>query len=214
MIAVIAGVTGLVGERVLNHVLSDIEFNQVVVVTRRPLGVKHEKLREVIIADFKKLGEVSDQLHGDIYFCCLGTTIKKAGSQEAFRAVDFTAIVEFARVAKANQAKSLVLVSASGASVNSAIFYSRIKGETEGALHALKFPRLVIFRPGLLMGERKEQRRAERFFIKISEAVQPLLPKSIRNRFLTPVEDMSVQMVALGKLNAPGEFIIEAKDIH
>jgi uncharacterized protein YbjT (DUF2867 family) len=108
-------------------------------------------------------------------FCCLGTTIKKAGSQEAFRAVDHDAVLAFARAAKRAGVRRFLVVTALGADARSSVFYNRVKGEAEQALQALGFESLVILRPSLLLGDRAESRPGERAAIVASRVLGPLL---------------------------------------
>lgn len=163
MKAVILGSTGLVGNLLLNLLISDDEFSEVIAFSRRPLGLRVDKLKNVV-GDLSSLAKYADELRGDVYFCCLGTTIKKAGSQEAFRAVDQHAVIEFAKIAKANGARAFAVITASGSDPSSPIFYSRVKGETEEALQKLGLSSLRILRPSLLLGPRRELRLGERVF--------------------------------------------------
>ena len=155
--ALLAGASGLVGGHLLQRLLADPRYRQVIAVSRKALGIEHPKLRS-LITDFDPieaaiagLGETVDDA-----FCALGTTIKTAGSRAAFRRVDFGYVVAFARAARAAGARHFMLVSAIGASARSRIFYLRVKGETEEAVAALGYPALHIFRPGLLLGQRAE----------------------------------------------------------
>jgi uncharacterized protein YbjT (DUF2867 family) len=171
--ALIAGATGLVGGHLLKLLLADPQYGKVVAVTRRRLeGVASPKLEELIV-DFDALDKSLAQkdIPVDDAYCALGTTIKTAGSQDAFRKVDHDYIVAFAKAAKARGAKRMMLVSSIGADPASSVFYSRVKGETEQALGAIGFEALHIFRPGLLIGERAETRPVEA----IGKLVSPML---------------------------------------
>ena len=171
--ALIAGASGLVGGHLLKLLLADPQYRRVVAVTRRPLGVAPSPKLEEVVVDFDALDKTLAQknISVDDAFCALGTTIKTAGSQAAFRKVDFDAIVAFAKAAKARGAKRLMLVSSIGADPASSVFYSRVTGETEQALGALGFEALHIFRPGLLIGARRESRPVET----IGKLVSPVL---------------------------------------
>src|SRR5690606_21544513 len=114
-----------------------------------------------IVVDFDQLEEYSNQLKGDVVFCCLGTTMKKAKSKEAFRKVDFHYPVELAKVTREQGAQQFLIVSALGADKNSSIFYNKVKGETEEAVGGVGFQSYHIFRPSLLLGPRSEQRAGE-----------------------------------------------------
>jgi uncharacterized protein YbjT (DUF2867 family) len=111
----------------------------------------------------------------DEAFCCLGTTIKKAGSQEAFRAVDHDAVLAFAKAAKQAGTRSFLVVTALGADTRSRVFYNRVKGEVQEALKGVGFESLVILQPSLLLGERAESRPGERAAIVASRVLAPLL---------------------------------------
>jgi uncharacterized protein YbjT (DUF2867 family) len=198
MIAVITGASGLVGSRVLQLLLTQGSISQVIALSRRPLGVSSPKLREVIVADFSELESHATALRGEVYFCCLGTTIKAAGSQAAFRRVDHDAVVGCGRIAKQHSARAFVLISAAGASPQSLVFYNRVKGEAEVALSALGLARLVIFQPGLLMGDREEPRPGERAAIHTVRALEHVIPTRFTRRFATPVSRLADRMLETG----------------
>ncbi|MEB0005745.1 oxidoreductase [Pseudomonas sp. MH9.2] len=154
----LAGATGLTGEHLLDRLLSEPTVSRVLAPTRKPLN-KHPRLENPV----GELNALLPTLSGrvDIAFCCLGTTIKQAGSQEAFRAVDLDMVVAFGKRARELGARHLVVISAVNADRRSSVFYNRIKGEMEYALKAQDWPQLTIVRPSLLLGERTEQRLAE-----------------------------------------------------
>lgn len=159
--ALIAGGSGLVGGFLLLELLAASEYERVIAVARRPLELEHPKLVQVT-TEFAALRELKHPLAGDDAFCCLGTTIKKAGSREAFRAVDQGAVLAFAWAAQRGGAKRFFHVSSLGANTRSRNFYLRVKGETEQALQVLGFATLGVFRPSLLRGPRAEFRLGER----------------------------------------------------
>jgi len=159
--AILIGATGLVGGHCLSLLLGDDDYGKVVTIGRRSLPATHAKLVQHVV-DFERLAEYSDLIRGRDVFCCLGTTIRKAGSQEAFRRVDFTYQYELAEIAARNGAEQLLLVSSIGANPRSRVFYSRVKGELEAAVCGLPFGSVNIFRPSLLLGERAESRAGER----------------------------------------------------
>lgn len=158
----------------LRELLADPAFTRVVAVGRRRLGVEHPKLVQVI-AEFDALDQLDRPLQGDVAFCCLGTTLKRAGAAEAFRAVDHGAVLAFAWAVQCGGVRSFFTVSALGADAGSRVFYNRVKGETEEALRVLGFARLAIFRPGLLRGPRAEFRLGEKIGAVVLGAVGPLL---------------------------------------
>jgi uncharacterized protein YbjT (DUF2867 family) len=158
--ALLAGATGLVGSHVLRNLLADPHWGRVVTVGRRATPVRHVKLEQRIV-DLGMLETLGD-LRADDVFCCVGTTIKQAGSQDAFRRVDHDYVVALAGAGLRAGATQFLLVSAIGADPASRVFYSRVKGETEAAVRRLSYRGVQIFRPSLLLGERAEFRAGER----------------------------------------------------
>jgi len=159
--AIIAGATGLIGKELLDYLLADNEvYSKVIAITRKPLANEHLRL-ENIVTGFEKLEEVAEQLQGDDVFCCLGTTMKKAGTKEKFRKVDFEYPLKLAEITKANGASQFSLISALGADKSSSVFYNQVKGEIEEAIANIGFETFHIFRPSLLMGKRNEDRVGE-----------------------------------------------------
>lgn len=169
---------------------------------------------EVLVVDLSELPSIAAKMRGDLYFCCLGTTIKAAGSQENFEKVDHDAIVAFAEIAKAHNAKSFTLISSSGANVESKFFYNRVKGRTERDVKTLGFRSLIIFRPALLVGPRTEYRLLESIAQRLLVPLSKLLPARTQRRFITKVETLAAGMLAAGKAAPDGVHVIEAKDIH
>lgn len=155
----LAGATGLTGEHLLDRLLNEPTVARVLAPSRRPLA-DHPHLDNPV----GELRELLPQLGGaiDTAFCCLGSTIKQAGSQEAFRTVDHDLVLAFAKRARELGARHLLVISALGADANSTVFYNRVKGEMEQALKAQGWPQLTIVRPSLLLGARQEFRLGER----------------------------------------------------
>ncbi|HSG75766.1 MAG TPA: nucleoside-diphosphate sugar epimerase [Burkholderiales bacterium] len=149
---VIAGATGLVGREILAGLLADPSVSAVHSLGRRKLGVEHPKLTSHVV-DFGALPALPA---ADEVYLALGTTIKVAGSQAAFRAVDYDANLAVAKAALAAGVTKVGLVSSMGADSKSGIFYSRVKGELEDALSEMPFAGLVIARPSMLLGNREE----------------------------------------------------------
>jgi uncharacterized protein YbjT (DUF2867 family) len=171
--AVLLGASGLVGGHLCRLLTDAASYSAVTLLTRRALGLEGGKVREAVI-DFERPESFRAHLAVDDVFCCLGTTIKKAGSQEAFRKVDLEAPVAVAGAARAANAQQFLIVTAVGADAQGRVFYSRVKGEVEQALRALEFPRgLKIFRPSMLLGERTESRPAERMVMAVMRATRP-----------------------------------------
>ncbi|NML44909.1 nucleoside-diphosphate sugar epimerase [Ramlibacter sp. G-1-2-2] len=177
----LAGATGLVGRELLHGLLADGTVAGVQAIGRRPLPQRHAKLsfRQVDFGAIPALPPL------DEVYIALGTTIKTAGSQEAFRAVDFDASLAVARAARAAGARHAGVVSAMGADARSALFYNRVKGELEEALAGLGFDGLVIARPSFLAGNREQlgqpERGGEKLALRVSHWLRPLIPANYRS---------------------------------
>lgn len=178
MKAVIVGSTGLVGKSLLEQLNSDAAFTQVIALVRKKTNHGFEKVKEIEV-DFENLPS-STFVDAAIVFCCLGTTIKKAGSQEAFRKVDFEYPFNTAKIAKSQGVESFAIVTAMGSDASSSIFYNRVKGEIEKALNDLKFERLGVFRPSMLLGDRTETRIGERVGQVVINLFGFLIPKNYK----------------------------------
>ena len=159
-IALVAGATGLVGGFLLKTLLDAPDYSRVYALTRRPFGKEHPKLANRVVI-FDRMAEQLKGLVAQDAFCCIGTTIAEAGSQEAFREADVDAVLLFARAARAAQATRFVVVSSVGASSHSKKFYLRTKGEMEEAVTDLGFASVDILQPSLLLGPRKALRPLE-----------------------------------------------------
>ncbi|HEY9119185.1 MAG TPA: NAD-dependent epimerase/dehydratase family protein, partial [Marinobacter sp.] len=174
MKVMLLGATGLTGGKVLEGLLGKEEVSSVVAPVRRKLPVAHAKLEQHEI-DFDRMDEHSELFAVDAIICCLGTTIKKAGSREQFRKVDFGYPLKAAELGRANGAPTFVLMSAIAASSSSTVFYNRVKGELEDAVKALGYSYLAIYQPSLLLGERAEHRTAEALGMK----AMPLINRAL-----------------------------------
>jgi len=178
MKVLLAGASGLVGNHALESLIEDETVTAIVLLVRSKLLLSHAKIIQ-IVTNFDQLDSVSLLDYGfgsvDCALCALGSTIKKAGSQKAFQTVDCSYVLNFADFAQKNGAKKFAVISALGADSKSPVFYNRIKGEMEEGLKKRNFETLTLIRPSLLLGERKEHRPAEKFFIQIS----PLINKTL-----------------------------------
>ncbi|MBY4871134.1 NAD-dependent epimerase/dehydratase family protein [Burkholderia sp. Bp9017] len=174
----LVGATGLVGRHVLEVALADERVDQVVVAARRPLS-PHPKMQALEV-DFEDLPEAADWWQADAVICTLGTTMRTAGSQAAFRRVDHDYPLAVARLAHRHGTPTYVLNSALGADPASRIFYNRVKGEVERALADVGFASLTCVRPGLIGGSRDEFRLGERLFVLALSIAGPVLPMKWR----------------------------------
>lgn len=207
----LVGATGLVGRECLRLLLPDPAFSRVVAIARRPLSpdIRSPKLSTHVI-DFDHLNEVDELFAVDAIICALGTTIKTAGSRTRFRTVDYEYPLAFARLGLAHGCKHFLLVSSLGANATSRVFYNRVKGELEDAVRALRYQRVTIVRPSLLLGARTELRLGEEIAKRVSRWVKPLLPRAYR-----PVEARAVAatLVREAKDDAPGVRIVESDEV-
>lgn len=160
--ALVIGATGLVGQSLINQLLADEHYSHVICFGRSelPANVTHKKLVQ-IKTDFQQLNNHVQDIVGDTIFCCLGTTIKKAGSQQKMIEVDQTYPVEFAKLAKQAGASRLVFVSSIGAKTGASSFYLNLKGNTEKQLISLGYEYTLIVRPSVLVGPRPDKRMGE-----------------------------------------------------
>lgn len=213
MIATLIGSTGLMGSFLARQLLADSAITQVISISRKSLKLSNAKLTEVLVSDLAELPSIESRIRGELYFCCLGTTIKTAGSKENFEKVDHTAIVAFAKVAKAHDAKSFTLVSAMGANAGSKLFYNQVKGRTENDVKALGLRSLIIFKPALLIGPRHEFRLAESIVTKTLVPLSQLLPTRSQKSLITEAETLAMRMLTEGKAAPGGVHVIQAKDI-
>ena len=190
--ALIAGATGLVGGICLRRLLEEPRYGSVVALSRRPLPLTHPRLR-VELADLRELDRLPAPACDDVY-CAVGTTSAKAGSKDAFRAVDHHLVVEVARYALRGGARRLAFVSSVGADRPGANFYLQVKAETEAALRALSFRTVHLLRPGLLLGDRTESRPLESVFRAIAPALNLLLAGPLRRYRAIDASDVARAM--------------------
>lgn len=213
MIATVVGATGLTGSYLMRELHADPSITNIVSIARKRAQEPNSKLTEILISDLNQLSSVELKTPGGLFFCCLGTTIKKAGNRTNFEKVDHAAIVAFAQLAKKSDAQAFILVSAMGANAKSMIFYNQVKGRTEEDVRALNLNSTIIFRPALLTGPRQEFRLAENFAEKTLIPITRLLPPGLQKKIITPAETLAARMLAEGKSSKPGLKILNAKDI-
>ncbi len=199
----LAGATGLVGRHVLRLALADARVTTVVALARKPLPA-HPKLIAPLV-DFDALAPDATWWRADAVICALGTTMKVAGSQAAFRQVDFDYPLTVARLARAAGTPAYVLNSAAGANASSRFFYNRVKGELERALATLGFASLTQVRPGLIGGERESVRAGEAALAFVLGALAPVLPARWR---INPAERIAQVLLEAALLATPGVRVI------
>jgi uncharacterized protein YbjT (DUF2867 family) len=203
-VALVAGATGLVGQAVLAALLADNHYAHVHTVGRRTLPMVHTKLTQHVV-DFAAPTSWAGLPHIDDCFIALGTTIKVAGSQAAFKAIDFEAVIAAARTGIARGATKLGVVSAMGADPKSSIFYNQVKGEMEKAVAQLGFKTLVLVRPAMLAGDREALnqpvRSGERMGLLVTRLLRPLIPANYQS---VNAKDVAAALVHALKTSKPG----------
>ncbi|MBB6612336.1 oxidoreductase [Pontibacter sp. Tf4] len=210
--ALIVGASGLVGGHCLRLLLASDRYSQVISIGRRDLPLIHPKLDQKVI-DFDNLKKYAPELVADDVFCCLGTTIKKAGSKENFYKVDHTYVVELARLTAAKHAAQFLVVSAMGADAGSMIFYNKVKGEMERDVQEFGFRGVHIFRPSLLLGDREEERTGEELASKIMKPLSSLMVGPLRRYKPIPGEDVAKAMLYAAEQNRGGTQIYPSDKI-
>jgi uncharacterized protein YbjT (DUF2867 family) len=207
-VALIAGSSGLTGGFLLKILLEAPEYREVIAYVRKRTGIQHPKLREVVM-DWEKLDA---PVPADDVFCCLGTTIKKAGSQEAFRRVDYEYPLHLAELQLQGGSQQFLLVSAIGADASSSIFYSRVKGELEAALQKLGYKSLHIFQPSFIAGPRQEKRVGERIGLAIFSFISPLFIGPLKKYAPIPAEHIARAMYRSAQKNTTGCTIYDSAE--
>jgi uncharacterized protein YbjT (DUF2867 family) len=210
---VVLGASGLVGSECLKCVLEDPSFGSVHALVRRPLSVDHPKQIQHTVS-FDALDEAAPYWNAEDVFCCLGTTMAKAGSQEAFRRVDHDYPLAAARCAKKGMARSFVLVSALGSNAGSRVFYNRVKGETERDLRALELNALVILRPSLIVGDRKEPRPGERIAAALLKPLAAVMVGRLKKYRPIHASTIGRAMLVLSLENRRGISVLESDAIE
>ncbi|MBC7447099.1 MAG: NAD-dependent epimerase/dehydratase family protein [Hymenobacteraceae bacterium] len=195
--ALIVGASGLIGQHCLTLLLAaDDRYERVISIGRRTLQLAHPRLEQRVV-DFDKLEKEQLRLIADDVFCCLGTTIRQAGSEAAFYKVDYSYVVTLAAVLSANFASQFLVMSALGADADSRVFYNRVKGEMEAAVKQTKFRAIHFFQPSLLLGSRPAPRLGERIAAVVLRVVGPLLVGPLR-----PYRAIRASVVAQAMLDA------------
>ena len=206
--ALVVGATGLIGNHLTHKLVNHPAYSSVKVLVRKPMDFQHPKLEQIVV-DFDNLDVAL--VKADDVFCCLGTTMKQAGSKEAFYKVDFEYPFETALAALQNGAKQFLIVTAMGADAQSMFYYNRVKGEIEQALANLGFPTLIIFQPSLLLGERKESRSGEGIASVLMKGLDFLIPakyKAIKG------ETVANAMITLAQRGHKGKRVVTSAEMQ
>lgn len=192
--ALIVGATGLIGGYCLQALLNDPRYSEIIALVRKPLLKTHRKLKTVI-SKFENLEHELSNIQADDVYCCIGTTIKKAGSQEDFRQVDFSLVVSIAERMRKQGAEQFLVISSMGSDPNSKVFYNRVKGEMEQAIQQLEYPCIRIIRPSLLLGPREEFRLGEKIGVMLTPVLKPFLKGSLKKYRPVQAESVALFMV-------------------
>ena len=209
--AVLAGASGLVGSHCLPLLLQSTQYQQVLALVRRPLDLQHPKLKQLLV-DFEHLPSLPEFVGADV-FCALGTTMRQAGSREAFRRVDYDAILAYATVTAQGGAAQFLLVSSVGANGHSSAFYLQVKGELEEAVKRLPFRSVHIFRPSFLMGDRHSERTVERVGTVVAKALDFAFVGMFRKYSAIDGADLAAAMLAAAGRAEPGMHLYEYEQI-
>ena len=208
--AIVAGATGLIGKELLAQLATNDDYSSLIALTRRPVARDHPKITYVV-TNFENLENSLAGYTPDDVFCCLGTTMAKAGSKEKFFRVDYSYPVALAHATVALGAKQYLLVSALGAEKNSSIYYNRVKGQVEDSVKTMGFRSTHILRPSLLLGPRDEKRSAEdaaKLLYRIFGFIIPEKYKAIEARTVARA------MIEYARLDGPGVYVHESSEMQ
>ncbi|MCX8122984.1 MAG: oxidoreductase [Spirochaetes bacterium] len=207
--ACVLGATGLVGSKLLSLLIDDPYYTSINIITRRKISLEAKNIIQYI-ADFNTIETFANAFAVDDIYCCLGTTMKKAGSKEAFKQVDYHYVAKAAQLAYSQGAKQFLVVSAVGANPHSLFFYNRIKGLMEKDVASIPFEAVHIFRPSLLLGQREESRFLEDIAQRCAKPFSYILKGPLRK--YAPVDAMHVahSMIHAAKTHTNGVHIHEA----
>lgn len=211
--ALLFGASGLVGRQCLNELLAQDAYSDVHLFLRNPIPITHAKLKQHII-NFDRLSAYADLLKGDDLFCCLGTTMRKAGSQEAFEKVDYGYPLQIAQLASDNGVEQYLLVTSVGSDASSSNFYLRTKGRVEEAVKSIPFRSVLIFRPSFLLGNRQESRLGERIGIMAVRALTAAPVSPLKKYRPIAATAVARAMVRQALANLQGVHIFESDEIQ
>ncbi|WPU94305.1 oxidoreductase [Mucilaginibacter sabulilitoris] len=206
--AIIAGSSGLIGSNLLDILLQEAFYDEVLILVRKELDIQHPKLTQLVV-DFDQLDAYKGFLNGRVVFCCLGSTKSKTPDLAVYRQIDHDYPLQLAQLAHQNGVKQYHLVSAIGADAASSNFYLKMKGETEADLQEVGLPALHIYRPSLLTGDRPEKRLTERIAAVLMKAFNPLLIGGLRKYRSIPAATVAAAMYKQSIKHNTGVFIYQ-----
>jgi uncharacterized protein YbjT (DUF2867 family) len=206
--ALIVGASGLIGKHLTQKLLTSNYYEKVSVIVRKQLNIIHPKLEQIVM-DFDNLD--ASKIFAEDIFCCLGTTMKQAGSKDAFYKVDFNYPLNIAKAGLENGAKQFLFVSSMGADEKSMVYYSRVKGKIEKELSDLRYPTLIILRPSMLEGERENPRMGEKIGNVVMNFFAPLIPDNYK---VIAGEKVAQAMLELAQKNIRNIGIFESGSLQ
>lgn len=209
MIVTIAGASGLTGNYCLEYLLLQLKVTKVISIGRRSIGIQNPKLEEVILSDNK----LQNKIIADAFICCLGTTIKKAGSKKAFEEIDLELPVYLAKELFKNECKTVAIISAMGADENSTFFYNQVKGKMEKQIQNVGFESVSIFRPSIIDGPRKEKRVGEKFGLALMKIISPFLMGNLKNFRPIHAKTIARSLVSVVLMKKSGNLIYSSEEI-
>jgi uncharacterized protein YbjT (DUF2867 family) len=209
--ALIIGASGLIGRELTDLLLQSSQYQEVLIFVRKPLDIQHPKLTQIIY-HFDRPD--TSLIQADDIYCALGSTIKKAGSKEAFRKIDFEYPLQIATAGLQNGTSQFLIVTALGSDPDSMIFYNRVKGEVELALEQTGYQSLHIFRPSLLTGNRTEKRSGEDFAKVLAKVIDPLLRGPLRKYRSIKGKQVAQAMLRIATMQIPGTHRYDSDEIH
>tara|TARA_B110001454_G_C12723340_1_gene436857 strand:- start:73884 stop:74525 length:642 start_codon:yes stop_codon:yes gene_type:complete len=213
MDAVVLGGTGLVGGLLVEELSKTDQFERIFLIARKNIQSQFKKKSVILIKDLSEIPKLDLSLNAPVFFCCIGSTIKKAGNKEAFRKVDYQAVVDFAELAKQKNALHFSLVSAKGSNPKSRFFYNQTKGEADNAVLNMNLKSATIFRPGLLIGDRNESRFLESVAIGIARKLENLFGQDKLKPFMTSANVLAKAMVDDSLARKSGYKLVDSSEI-
>jgi len=210
--AILLGASGLIGSHLLQLLLASSKFSSITIFVRKPLGIKNEKLTE-IITDFSQISKLKELITGDFVFSCLGSTKSKTPDLKEYRRIDHDIPVEVAGFAAENSVRQFHLVSSLGANPKASNFYTKMKGETEEDIKQIQIPSIHIYQPSLLRGERKENRLFEKIALQITKLIDPLLTGSLKKYRSIEIEKVAQAMYNQSLKQQMGIFTYQSDQI-
>ncbi len=210
--SILIGATGLIGKALLNQLISGNLSKEIETWIRKPSGFADPRFTEMVLA-FDEIQNIP-QAKADHLFCCLGTTIRKAKTKEAFRKVDETYVVNLAKLAERSRINCFLVVSSIGANPMARNLYLHTKGEMEQQVKACSIPSIYILRPSMLLGDREEKRFMEDIGKIISKLVNPFLFGSLRKYRAIYAETVATAMINCARESNPGVHVLESDEIQ